>query len=236
MDVLIPISGLSFVLDAIIYFAIYFIVRHHAKSLQIAPSVKYWEIFFLNMGIFLTIMVLPYIFLYTNPAMFSGTAALALVLGRIPLFIAIASTARLFTLFIWRTKTNPIYYLWLAIGAAIFVVHIFLPSHPVFDPVSQITIQNTHPLIAKIVPIYVTITWLPLAILFFVNGIKNPATRTRSFLLALGLVTQMIAGPLHNIAQSAQISLLADGLTLISNSILLLGVLHKSNRQENTPS
>ena len=230
----IPVSGMSFVFDAAMLYAMYFIVKSRTKHLSETSSFRYWESFFLNMAIFLTIMALPHILLFVAPDKFPPAMNWAFTIGRVFIFLAVSSTARLFSLFVWKQKADSIYKIWLFFGAIIFILSFFYPTHTTFDIATKVTLTEAHPMIGALIPIYVTITWLPLAVLFLVSGIKNKQIRTRSLLLAAGLITQMIAGPMHEYARTAQSFLIADGFTTLSDFLLLLGILYKTGHSQNT--
>src|SRR3989338_8484379 len=222
-----PATLFANLFDAAVFFAIYGILKARTKSYG-SPSFKYWQSYFLNMGLFVSIVSLPHLWLLFAPEQFLAAAKWALSFGRLFLLLAVASTARLLALFIWEQKTKLIYTTWLLLGCIIFILNIIYPSAPVFGHTQKMLINNAHPIIGITMPIYVSAIWIPLAILFIRSGIKNKKIRTRSFLLAAGLITQSISGPLQGYANSPQLIILSVIFTTISGTLILAGILYKA--------
>jgi hypothetical protein len=188
---------------------------------------------FLFMAIFFTLMTIPGIWLSLDPTQFPLYMGWGYVVGHIFLYLAFISIGRMIFAMIPRLASKE----WLVAvigGTALVAVTIFnaitmiwgtLPS---FNYDQHVTQFNANPIVGATIGILAALTFLPAGILFLRNAFKSQgAKRTRSFLLGIGFITMVVAGPPHDIASTWQVYMFGDILAILSTVLVAGGVIYR---------
>lgn len=230
---LLPLTGLTHLIDGAVSILLGIKLWHALKAeKESAVAKKYFAYFFLFLGIFQLILALPHLSLYFNPGSFPMLMALALIIGHIFLYIALAFTL-LASLELYLSNKKIKYAAFSAItllGAFITYTNIIKPNNPIFDTKTGITLLNANPAVGQLILIIVLLGWGVSAIIFIYNGIRlyrinNNATAC-NLLIALGLIFLIMGGPLHDIAKKSVHYLIADLLVLIGFMLMASGVFY----------
>src|SRR3989344_7711846 len=152
---LLSLTAIGNIFSIFIFFAIYFILKGRTKDRPDAPSVQYWTNYFLNMGIFVTILFIPYLVAFFDTSDFLTITKWALIIGRAFLLLAVSSTARLLALFVWKQKVDLVYFIWVLLGSVIFILGIIYPTGQIFDRAEKLLINQSHPFVGTALPIYI---------------------------------------------------------------------------------
>lgn len=229
-------TAVSELIDLLTIASAYWFIRSRLKSSgnSSTASITYLKKFFLFFGIFMVFMNAPHIFLYTRQDLFSPAMAIGYTIGHIFLYVSMIYIARMtFTIVPSLVKYEK-YAIYTGIVLAAIVTFletklmVFGPHKPFLDVERHITNLNVPSVIGGAIALSFSIAVLPPTILFFISAFKtNGAKRIRSLLLALGLLTLVLAGPLHDNARSWQVFLAADIATAIANTMLAVGIAYK---------
>lgn len=229
-----PITALTTLLGALVMlFSWVFIGRrmmhddnggtHQAKLLHA---------FFLYMAVFFVFMFAPHAFVKLQPGSFPLAMALGYVIGHVFMYLGLINILRLFFSIVPRLsgKDNLAVLLGLVatIGITVFTALTMIWGvQPEFDYDNGVTLFNVQTGVGAAIALFSAVTVLPTAILMILNGISNPATRIRSFLLGGGLFVLMTGGPLHDIAKTSQLFMLADVVSVLGLILIASGVTYR---------
>ena len=229
-----PISTLAMAMAAIVMFTSWYVVgRRIARSrLAAGRQVSFLHQFFLHMGIFCAFLVAPMLLLSFAPERFPVAMAWGYVVGHIFCYIAFTYVLRLqFSMLPRLARFDGLALaIGIAVNAALTVYSygtMISGVQPAYNAAQGLVEYNATPLLGAGIAVFATVCVLPTAILMIVNGIRNPGSRLRSFLLGGGLFILMIAGPLHDVAPSAAFYTLAEIITIIGLLLLVSGVLYR---------
>lgn len=206
--------------------------RINQSKKSVGPQVNYLRNYFLNIGIFCVILFIPHLILTVNPASFPKTMAWGYIIGHIFFYIAALNIVRLTFSMVPRLARKEWAALAVGITAAlaITIVNIQTMAYgtmPYHDFEKHVTFFNAAPAVGAGIALFATLAVLPAAILLIINGVRNPGRRLRSFLLGGGFFITMVAGPLHDVAKSWQLYMVADLVSIVGIVIITVGVLYR---------
>lgn len=188
--------------------------------------------FFLNMGIFSGFIALPH-FLLNDPSLnFPLAIAVGYVIGHIFFYLAMIYLVRLTCSIVPRLNNKSALAATVIAIAATFItifnaITMIWGTRPYFDAEHGVTIFGAHPVVGVGIALIALAGMLPLTILMIMNGFTNPTSRTRSFLLGGGLALITIAGPMHDIAPSAMVYMIADVVSVVGLLVVASGVAYR---------
>lgn len=231
---LVPVTGIFHFLDGLILIWAALKIK---KALINSPtedlSKKYFMWFFACTGIFQVMIGLPHLLLFSDKGMFPQALAWSYTQGHMFLFLALAFTIMvpLQLYFPDRKKLKKVVFtFFLLFGAVITVINIFLPNNPVFDEKSGLTFFNADPIVGRLIPIIVVLSWGPSAIIFIYKGIRSRSNRLvliRSLLLGIGLLILLVFGPMHDLAKTTLQFFVADIFTMLGFLTIAAGIFYR---------
>jgi hypothetical protein len=195
-------------------------------------QVRHLRSFFLYMGIFCLLIFLPHTLLGFAPNGFPQAMAWGYIIGHVSLYIGLIYILRLTFSMVPRLADKEKYVIAAAalVGTAITIANIktmafgTLPQH---DSIRNITLLNTAPPVGAAIGAFALVSTVPAIVLILVNGVRNPDARLRSFLLGGGLLVLMTGGPIHDIARTWQLYMVADVVSIVGLVIVTTGVLYR---------
>ena len=229
-----PITALTTLIGSLMMFGSWFFVRqrNHQSGNDVNQQVRWFGNYFLNMGIFFLLMSLPYPYLSIAPEHFPLAMAWGYVGGHVFLYISLIYLNCLTFSMVPRLAGKQKYAV--AVGAVITVgltainaVTMIFGTQPQYDTDSKVTLFNAHPIVGAGIGISAFISIFAPVVLMIINGVRNREARLRSFMLAGGLFVLMTGGPIHDVARTWQLYLLADILVIVSILVITGGVLYR---------
>lgn len=213
-----PITGIGHVIDFSVL--IYFYYRIRKSDVANNKFYFYFERFTLSMSMFFLIMALPNLF-FPNDSVMLG---LGYVIGHIFLYVSYAYLARI-ALFIFKPSFNSIniYRIYLLAAAAITALNIIFFNYPVVQA-DGITAYNAAGPIGIAITAISILTLLPSAILFIREAFRQPQHMRRFIHIGLSFLFIIVGGPLHDIATTSTMYIVADVVTTLGFLLMLLGV------------
>lgn len=128
---------------------------------------------------------------------------------------------------------------WIIIGLGVisFILNV-IDIHPTTINDRGLIDFKTAPYVGEIFLLMFALAWLPAIAIFIYEAIKNKNkfVKIRSVLLAIGLLTLLVFGQMHDVVKTWQGFLLADVLTVISYFILMAGVLYRGKEDVSAES
>lgn len=229
-----PLTALTMFIASLAMFTSWFFItqRLKAKSGGVTFQAGLMAKYFLFMSIFCFLMFAPHFLLNRNPSAFPLAMALGYVIGHIFCYIAFMYIIRLIFSIVPRLNNKyPAALVAAGFGAAGLTVFNAITMiwgvRPEFSVEKGVTLFNAHPAVGAGIAVYASLACVPFAILMIINGFTNSSARIRSFLLGGGFLISMIAGPLHDVAQTASIYMLADIITIFGVLVTTAGVLYR---------
>lgn len=228
-----PITGISITIDTIcMLLAWWFLGKRLAGANASArTSMSCIRMFFLHMALFFLIMGLPHLALIGSDADFSLMMGIGYTIGHIFLYIAYYYLWKLLASIVpaIHDKRQFILPIWVMVNVAVTALTGYFSIYQqnlTYDPINRITDLNASPLVGAAIGIVSMATFLPVAILLLVGSFRNHgAARLRSLLMGSGFAVVAVSGPLHDVANTWQMFLVADVLTILSILLITLGVL-----------
>lgn len=182
----------------------------------------YFALSFLGYGIMHIFLTVGAYFSGINPQV----AGIMYSISHVFLFFSIALFLRVPFKLIWFQKERFGFYVVLGL-ALIGSILLFVNTMPIPIATPQgLTAWNIPASTAKIVAILTTLMLLFGIILFVLSArrAKKKVHKIRGYLLALGVLVFLIAGPTHNFVRTTAGILFADALTPIGALIMLVGI------------
>lgn len=200
--------------------------RIRASKTGVSHQIHLLHNFFLYMGCFFVLMALPHTMLSWDAEKFPQFMAWGYVVGHIFLYLALIMISRMTFSIVPRLASKEVWVTVVGLIATIAITWVnaatmIFGQQPTYDYEQHLTLFNAAPIVGAAIGIFAAVAVLPAAILFIADGIKNTGHRVRSWLLGGGLFLLMTAGPLHDIARTWQLYMIADILSMVS--IILVG-------------
>jgi hypothetical protein len=158
----------------------------------------------------------------------SFSIGLGYLVGHVFMYIAAAYLARIWWLIAKPSLDSKIIFrIYLAMGALITALNIFFFNYPnVLE--NGITEWNQKPLVGTMIIIFGMSAFLPAAVLFIIESFRVPQQRIRYAIIGISFFLLIASGPLHDVAKTPNMSLVADIVTTFAYGLMLLGVLSTS--------
>lgn len=182
-------------------------------------------------------MFIPYLLIVTgHEDKFPLVMAVSFVFAHILLYLSFLQMLRLTFSIVPRLNNKQ----YLAIGygvvailvmAALATATMIFGTHPEYNAAARIVNYNLSPLVNGIDAVVGLTMVVPTGVLMIINGIINPAMRTRSLLLGCGMITLMITGPMIEGAKGMAMFALANSLSVVGLLVLTLGVAYRMDQK-----
>lgn len=236
-----PLTGLTHTVNGVVLVLIGLKLKKDlfgSASADLAK--KYFMYFFFSVGLFQLIMGLPHAVLYFNQPAFASVITWAYIIGHMFLYLSLAFTVMVpLELTFPGKKIKNIYFSFIVLfGLFITYINIIRPNNPIYERETGITLFNADPLVGKLIPVIVLLSWGVAALIFLYNGIKSRNNRlamVRSSVTSLGFIFLIVGGPMHDLASTSLQFLMADILTLLGFLVLASGTLLKLQIDETAP-
>ncbi|MDP2736976.1 MAG: hypothetical protein Q8O59_04340 [bacterium] len=228
-----PLTGLTHTVNGIVLVLIGLKLKKDLLGSTSADlAKKYFMYFFFSVGMFQLVMGLPHVVLYFNQAAFAPVITWAYIIGHMFLYLSLAFTVMVpLELAFPGKKIKNIYFSLIALfGLFITYINIIKPNNPIYESKTGITLLNADPLVGKLIPVIVLLSWGVSALIFLYNGIKSRHNRlaiVRSSVISLGFILLIVGGPMHDLARTSLQFLMADILTIFGFLVLASGTLLK---------
>mgnify|MGYP003498408058 FL=1 len=211
----------------------YFIGQRISRSTKaVSKQVRLLHNFFLHFGIFTVLIFLPHILLSLDPGKFPIAMAWGYVIGHVFLYIALIQIIRMTFSMVPRLVNKERYAIIFGVVATILVTALNIQTMvfgtlPEYDYEQQVTIFNAAPVVGAAIGLFAISGLLPATVLLFRNGHHNPDARLRSYLLGVGFLILMTAGPLHDVARSGELYVIADVVSIFGLVCVTAGVVYR---------
>jgi hypothetical protein len=229
-----PLNGITTLVGALIMFGSWAVIGQKLKSSPGGGSVqsRLLQKFFFYFGLFYVFIFAPYIVLTTNPDAFPLAMAVGYVVSHVFMYIAFTYIIRLMFSMLPRVASKSkyavgFYSVLLVVITAVNAITMIWGTRPEFDSQSNLTLFHAHPVVGAFIGLSGLLTVLPTAILMLVSSVTNPSARSRAFLLGIGFIILTAGGPLHDVAKTETMYMLADIISIAGLLVLARGVTYK---------
>lgn len=220
------LSGIGAFIDCLVLFFFFFKIKGRAtKDNNFFYFFSRYTLFF---GLFYLLFSVP-LLLSPNNSTLIGWGYL---IGHVFAYIAFGYLARI-SLFIAKPSmdSSGIFKLYLVIGALITVLNLMFFNYPTVDS-SGIANWGQNPLVGGLIIVLGLTVFLPAAILFIREAIRQPKNRKRYLLIGAAFLLIIISGPLHDVANTAVLLLFADVITTSGFLLMFWGVMSSVNTKK----
>lgn len=218
-----PLTGVGAFIDCLVLFFFYYRL---SKSKYNNNFFNYFKNFTLFFGAFYLLFSVP-ILIFTNNSSIIGWGYL---IGHVFSYVAFGYLAR-----IWLLISKPsfdsagVFKIYLLVGALVTALNAFYFNYPVVK--NGIVNWDQNIVVGVIIILFGLTAFLPSAILFIRESILQPKNRKRYALIGLAFLLIIISGPLHDVATSVNILLIADIITTSGFLLMFWGVVSGINNQ-----
>jgi hypothetical protein len=216
-----PITGVG----AFIGFLVlaFFAYRLNNKKNDENKLYPYFYKFSLFFSFFYLLFSLPIIFAPQN----SSLIGLGYLIGHLFAYIAFAYLVKIIFFIGFPEKKSDVFFKgYLLLGLFITVLNAVYFNRPeVLE--GGLVDWNQNPIVAIVIILATVIVFIPAAFIFFREAIKNAQNRTRYLLISISLFLIIVGGPLHDVAKTTQMMIVADIVTTSGFLFMLGGVLYK---------
>ncbi len=231
----IPLTALSTLTGLVVMSMARIFIGRRIRQNKVAVSqpVRLLNKFFFQMSLFFFFMTLPYIWLYTEPSLFSPLMAWGYTVGHIFLYIACTHIIRMTVTIIPQLSGKDRLVMVAGVVANIILTILtaatmIYGTQPIYDYERHITQFNAAPIVGISIGIFAGVAMIPPALLFLYRAIKSKGNgRVRPLLLGVGFLLMAIAGPLHDTAQNWQTFVIADIFTIAAIALLGFGIVYR---------
>jgi len=211
-----PLTGIGAFIDCLVLFFFYYRLSKSKYNNNFFNYFKHFTLFF---GAFYLLFSVPILIFTSN----SSVIGWGYLIGHVFSYVAFGYLAR-----IWLLISKPsfnssgIFKIYLSIGALVTALNAFYFNNPVVKDGIVDWDQNT--IVGVIIILFGLTAFLPSAILFIRESILQPKNRKRYALIGLAFLLIIISGPLHDVATSVNILLIADLITTSGFLLMFWGV------------
>lgn len=221
------LSGIGAFIDCLVLLFFYYRVR---KSVTKDNSFFYFfERFTLFFGLFYLFFSVPLLLFPHN----SSIIGWGYLIGHIFAYIGFGYLSRV-TWLIAKPSFNSsiLFKAYLVLGAALTALNLYLFNSPIVQ--SGIADWDQNPLVATLIIVLGLTVFLPAAVLFIRESIRQPKNRKRYMLIGISFLMIILSGPLHDIATIAVLGdvttttivlLFADAITTSAFLLMFWGVM-----------
>lgn len=221
------LTGIAALIGGLVLWFFYY--RLHSNHKTDNAFFHYFEIFALFNGFFYILFATPLLLTPSN----SFLIGLGYLIGHALGYIAYGYLIRA-TLLIAKPSLNTdlIFKIYLSLGMTLTVLNAYFFNMPIVD--GNLIDWKQNEVVGALIIIFCMIAFIPAAVLFIREAIKQPKNRKRYFLIGLSMLLVIISGPVHGIAtvetlgsvEAATLTLLAaDIVTILAYLMLFWGVL-----------
>lgn len=221
------LTGLAALIGGLVLWFFYY--RLHKNHKEGNAFFNFFEIFALFNGFFYILFALPLLFTPDN----SFLIGLGYLVGHAFGYVAYGYLIRA-TWLIAKPSLNTglIFKIYVALGAALTALNVYYFNRPTIA--DGLIDWQQNPLVGDLIIIFCMIAFVPAALTFIHEAIKQPKNRKRYLLIGFALLLVIVSGPVHGIAtvetlgsvSAATLALLAaDIATIIAYLMLFWGVL-----------
>jgi hypothetical protein len=178
-------------------------------------------------------MALPAVTLFAVPWLFPVAMGWGYAVANVFLLLSLSHLSRMAVQIMPQLahRERLVQIIWGLLNAVMLVLNIkfvALANQPGFDPVTGVTQFHIPAFLGPILGTISLIAYVPGIVLFIIAAVRERGDkRIRSILLALGMLIIMVAGPLHAVAATWQIFVLADTLNIISLALMASGIMYR---------
>ncbi|MDB5178594.1 MAG: hypothetical protein JWN01_537 [Patescibacteria group bacterium] len=231
----IPITAITTLVGVLVMFGAWVFVGSRIRQAHTATlrPVLLLHKFFLHMAIFFLLMWAPHLWITFDPINFSLPMAIGYTFGHIFLYLAFIDIAQMTCVIVPKLASKErlatlVGYALCVVITTINAITMIWGKQPTFDYANNVTLFNAHPIVGASIGILAAVSVLPAAVLFIINAFKSHSTRrVRSLLLGTGFFLLMTAGPLHDVARTSQLYLIADIFSMVSIVLVGIGVVYR---------
>jgi len=219
------LSGIGTIADAAILLFFYYRLRRSKDTDN--RFFQYFEGFAILMSVSLILLSFPNFF-FPNDSFILG---LGYVIGHMFGGFSCAYVAR-----IWLLISKPsfdssiVFKIYLVLGLAATALSVYLFNYPTVNE-NGIVLWNVQQPVGIALVLIVVSTIVPAAIVFIIQAVKQPKMRTRYALIGTSFFLMIVGGPMHDMATTTEIYLLADFVTTLAFLVMFFGVV--TNSQSN---
>ena len=205
-----PLTGLAALIDGLVLLFFFYRLRKSMSGDNI--FLQYFKWYTLFFGLFYFFFSVPLVLnIHDNNMIGWGY-----LIGHVFAYIGFGYLAR-----IWLLIAKPsfdsrlIFFVYLILGSVLTALNIMYLNVPIVE--SGITDWKQNPLVGAAIIIFGLTAFLPAAVLFIRESIRQPKNRKRYSLIGIAFLMIIISGPLHDVAT---VSVLKDVTT--TTIVLLL--------------
>ncbi len=221
------LTGLAALLGGIVL--LFFYYRLHKNHKIDNTFFNFFEIFALFNGLFYILFAAPLLLTPSN----SFLIGLGYLIGHAFGYIAYGFLIRV-TLLIAKPSldTSLIFKIYVALGAALTALNAFYFNRPIIE--NGLIDWKQNELVGTLIIVYCMVAFIPAALVFIHEAIKQPKNRKRYLLIGLAFLLVIVSGPVHGIATAETLGsisaattalLIADIVTIVAYLMLFWGVL-----------
>jgi len=190
------LSGIGAFIDGLVLLFFYYRIRKSVT--QNNSFFYYFERFTLFFGLFYMFFSVP-LLLFPHNSTLIGWGYL---IGHIFAYIGFGYLSRV-TWLIAKPSFNSsvLFKVYLALGAVLTALNLYLFNHPIVQ--SGIADWDQNSLVATLIIVFSLTVFLPAAVLFIRESIRQPKNRKRYMLIGISFLLIILSGPLHDIATIA---------------------------------
>jgi hypothetical protein len=204
-----PLTGLAALIDGLVL--LFFFYRLNKSMSEDNSFLKYFKWYTLFFGLFYFFFSVPLILNLQDNNMIGW----GYLVGHVFAYIGFGYLAR-----IWLLIAKPsfdsriVFYIYLILGAILTTLNVMYLNYPIVE--SGIVDWKQNSLVGTLIIIFGLTAFLPAAVLFIRESIRQPRNRKRYLLIGIAFLMIIISGPLHDVAT---VSVLKD---ITTTTIVLL--------------
>jgi hypothetical protein len=230
-----PVTAASNFIDCLLLLIAWLIVGRRIKQMsgQVNDTVRRVRSYFGHFALFNAFMALPAVTLYAVPWLFPLAMGWGYAVANVFLLLSLSHLSRLAVKIMPQLagRERLVQILWGVANVIMLGLNlkfVALANQPTFDPVTGVTQFHIPAFLGPILGTISLIAYVPGIILFTIAAVREHGDkRVRSILLALGMLIIMVVGPLHAVAATWQIFVLADTLNIISLALMAGGIMYR---------
>lgn len=222
-----PLTGLAALIDGLVLFFFFYRLRKNMSENNI--FLNYFKWYTLFFGLFYIFFAVPLILnLHVNNMIGWGY-----MIGHIFAYISFGYLVR-----IWLLISKPsfdsrlVFFIYLILGVILTTLNVMYLNYPIVE--SGIVDWKQNSLVGTLIIIFGLMAFLPAAVLFIRESIRQPRNRKRYLLIGIAFLMIIISGPLHDVATVAVLKdvtvttvvlLFADVVTTTGFLLMFWGVM-----------
>lgn len=216
MEFVLP--GIGAFIDCLVL--LFFFYRIRKSTTKDNSFFYYFNRFTLFFGLFYLLLSVPLLLFPHN----SSLIGWGYLIGHAFAYISFGYLSRVTWLIAKPSFDSSILFkAYLALGAALTALNLYLFNSPFVQ--NGIADWDQNPLVATLIIILGLTVFLPAAVLFIRESIRQPKNRKRYMFIGISFLLIILSGLLHDIATTASVYLVADIVSIFGYMLMLWGVL-----------